>query len=268
MRWSVVIPYFNEAKGIEATLRSAGAQDIGRYRLYLVDNASTDGGEALCRRIMADFPNVEAVFLHESRPGQVHALKRGLDAVETDLVSIWDADTVYPPHYLRTAQTLFDSEGPDVVAVMAWLRAGEPGSFADRCSRWHRLTAARLWPRQVHTSGPAQSFRTAVLRAAGGYDPAIWPFVIKDHELMNRVLRYGRQLYHPDLWCRSSDRRKDRKGVRWTLAERLIYHFHPAPNRDWFFYDFLKPRFLARGQLDTKLRERAWESSGVRHASA
>ncbi|MDT7934465.1 MAG: glycosyltransferase family 2 protein [Sphingomonadaceae bacterium] len=267
MRWSVVIPYYNEASGIEATLRCAGEQMGEAFRLILIDNASTDGSEAVCRRVMADYPHVEVEYLREARPGQVHALKRGLDAVRTELVAIWDADTLYPRHYLRQAALCFDRGGPEVAAVMAWLDKGGEGTVRRQLSRVHRLVVSQLWPWQNHTSGPAQTFRTAALRAAGGYDPAIWPFVIKDHELVNRVLKHGRQVYHPQLWCRSSDRRKDRSNVRWTLWERLVYHLHPSRSRDWFFNDYLKPRFVARGQLDTKLRERAWEAA-ARVASA
>lgn len=268
MRWSIVIPYYNEAAGIAPTLRSAAAQSLKDFRLILVDNGSTDGSEAECRRVLADCPEVDVLYLHEAKPGQVHALKRGLDAVETEFVAVWDADTLYPAHYLARADRCFAEGGPELVAAMAWLRAGTPGSLRDRFARFHWLTAARLWPHQNHTSGPAQTYRTAALRAAGGYDPAIWPFVIKDHEVVNRVLKHGRQTYHPDLWCHLSDRRKSRKAVRWTLFERLVYHLHPARDRDWFFHGFLKPRFIARGQLDTKLRERAWERNGAGAVSA
>jgi len=266
VRWSVVIPYYNEASGIAPTLECAGAQTVP-LRLYLVDNASNDGSEAVCREVMARFPHVEVHYLHEAKPGQVHALKRGIDAAETEFTAVWDADTLYPPQYLAQAAAMFDAD-PGLAAAMAWLRAPAHGSFKDRFAKFHWLTAAKLWPHQNHTSGPAQTYRTAALKAAGGYDPAIWPFVIKDHEIVNRVLKQGAQAYHPDLWCTSSDRRKNRSGVRWTLFERLVYHLHPAPNRDWFFERFLKPRFLARGQLDTKLRERAWEDSAAGRAVA
>ena len=270
MRWSVVIPYFNEATGIEPTLRSLGRQ-TEPFQLILVDNGSTDGSEGVCRRVMAEFPHVAVRFLREPRPGQVHALKRGASTVRSEFVAICDADTWYPAHYLARATTLYDAGGPKRVSVNAYLRrGGAAGSLGDRFNSWHWLTAARVWPQQNHTSGAGQTFRTAAFHMAGGYDPAIWPYVLKDHELMARVLRVGSQTYDADLWCVSSDRRADRSGVRWTFAERLRYHFYPARDKRHFFHGWLKPRFEARGQLDTKLRERAWEGcarSGVTGAA-
>ena len=259
MRWSVVVPYFNEAAEIGTMLRSVGAQTRRDFQLILVDNGSTDGSETVCRREMTVFPDVQVTHLREPRPGQVHALRRGLAAVRTEFVAICDADTYYPPNYLDLATEVYDFGGPRTVAAMGYLRrGGAPGSFADRFNSWHWLTAAKVWPQQNHTSGAGHTFRTQALRAAGGYDPAIWPYVLKDHELMSRVLRLGRQAYHPDLWCVSSERREDRSKVRWTLTERLLYHLLPMRDKRPFFHKFLKPRFEARGQLDTKLRERAW----------
>ncbi|MDX2225441.1 MAG: hypothetical protein SFV21_21995, partial [Rhodospirillaceae bacterium] len=96
------------------------------------------------------------------------------------------------------------------------------------------------------------------LRDAGGYGAHHWPFVLKDHELIHRVLKRGRVRYDWDLWCIPSPRRNDRRAVRWSLAERLLYHVSPFAAKDWFFYRFLGPRFAARGMADTRLRARNW----------
>lgn len=257
MRWTVVIPVFNEAEYLPGTLASLAGQLVP-FRLVVVDNGSTDGCIEAAKAF-ARTNNLDAVFLSEPRPGQVHALKRGLAAVETELVAVCDADTWYPPHYLSRAEALFDQEGSGCAAVSAYLRRENVGPVRDALTRLHRLTAARLMPRQNHTSGAAQCFRTRALRAAGGYDPAIWPYVLKDHELMHRVLQLGFQVYDRDLWCISSSRRADRRRVRWTLVERLAYHLTPFRLKHGFFHRYLAGRFEARGQRDTALRVRSWE---------
>jgi glycosyltransferase involved in cell wall biosynthesis len=261
MRWSVVIPVFNEAGYLPRTLGSLGEQHA-EFKLIIVDNGSTDGCIEAARLLVA-LMGIDAVFLHEPRPGQVHALKRGIAAVETEFVAICDADTWYPPHYLASAEAMFDDGGAECVAASAWLRREEGGETRAFWSRLHRLSAARLMPRQNHTSGAAQCFRTGALLAAGGYDARIWPYVLKDHELMHRVLREGGQAYHADLWCISSGRRKSRKAVRWNLAERIAYHLTPFELKDRFFHDYLAHKFEARGQRDTVLRQRTWEEPQV-----
>jgi glycosyltransferase involved in cell wall biosynthesis len=257
VRWSVVIPVYNEADFLPQTLESLTAQTVPCH-LIIVDNGSSDGCIDAARRQLADYPG-KVTILQESRAGQVHALRLGICAVTTEFTAICDADTRYPPDYLSMATKVFDARGAKCVAVCAYLRRrvglGAWGSMV------HRLLAARLLPHQNHTSGAAQMFRTATLRAAGGYDPARWPYVLKDHELMHRVLQHGHQAYHHKLWCTTSDRRTDRSAVRWTLVERIIYHLTPTKRQHDFFYRFLAGRFEARGQRDTVLRQRDWATS-------
>ncbi len=257
MRWSVVMPVYNEAALLPQTLGSLLLQSRAA-RIIVVDNGSSDGSAAIVGALAAG-NDADVALLDEPRPGQVHALKCGIDAVTTDLVAICDADTVYPRDYLANAERLFDAGGGAVVAACAWPAAEESStSLASRLSAAHRLAAMRLLPWQNHVNGGSQCFRTNALRAAGGYDPVRWPYVLKDHELMSRVLALGDQAASSGFFCTPSNRRTDRRGVRWTLAERLRYHLTPRSGQAAFFHNWLGPRFAARGKADTVLRERPW----------
>lgn len=256
-RWSVVIPVYNERDYLPRTLLSLAAQTRA-FDLIIVDNGSTDGCIDEAKRILGE-RGIAARILAERRAGQVHALKAGIDAADSELIAICDADTWYPSYYLERAEALFDREGEACVAAAAYLLPEKTDGWRARLKAWHQLAAARAMPRQNHTSGAAHCFRLGALRAAGGYDARIWPFVIKDHELMNRVLRFGRQVYDKGLWCITSDRRACRKGVRWTLGERIVYHLTPYALQHGFFHSFLASRFARRGLGDLRLRERAWD---------
>lgn len=255
-RWSVVIPVYNERDFLPRTLLSLAVQTVP-FRLIVVDNGSTDGCIAAARALVAE-QGLDAEFLDEPQPGQVHALARGIAAARGELIAICDADTWYPPQYLERAAALFDARGPRCVAVAACNPSTEAGWRA-RLAIWHKLFAARLLSWQNHTSGACHCFRLDALRRAGGYDARLWPYVLKDHELMNRVLRHGSQAYDRGLWCVPSDRRRDRGGVRWTLGERLLYHVTPFRWQDRLFHRILAPRFAARGLGDTVLRAQPWQ---------
>jgi len=254
-RWSAVVPVFNEEALLARTVDSLLSQSE-HIRIIVVDNGSTDSGIVKARRRYAGRSNVE--FLEERVPGQVHALARGLAAADKEFVAICDADTWYPPHYLAVAETLFDTGGEACVAAAAWLRPERGGLVRSLGRQIHMRSAMTFLPRQNHTSGAAHCFRLEALRAAGGYCAKRWPFVLKDHELFHRVLRQGYQAHHASLWCVSSERRRDRGRVRWTLFERIAYHLVPFELKQRFFYRFLAPRFERRGQSDTVLRERSW----------
>lgn len=258
MRWSVVLPYYNETGYLRPTLASLFAQEFRDFRLILVDNASTDGSADLARALAAAHPEIETLHLHETRPGKINALHCGLAAVETEFVAFCDADTFYPPHYLRRCDELFASSGAGAAAVMAMDLPAESDGAAARRKRAKVMMVSRLLAKQTHTGGFGQSFRTDVLRKAGGFSADLWPYVLEDHEVMQRVFKLGRAVYAPDLWCIPSNRRKDRSGVGWTTAEQALYHLTPFALKDWFFYRFLARRFAARALENTRLRQKNW----------
>lgn len=256
--WSMVIAYFNEAAFLAPTLASIAAQTLRPLTLVLVDNGSTDTGPALARDWAACHPDIDVRLVAEPRPGQVHALARAIAAVTTPFVAIGDADTLYPPDYLAKADAAMAADAA-IVAVFAHDSGGAPASRRERLARYLRdLILIGLWRGQTYAGGYAHCYRTAALRAAGGYDPQRWPYVLKDHELVHRVARQGRFGRTPALWVQPSTRRAERSAVRWNLFERILYHATPYRAMDWYFYRFLMPRLAARGMRDTVLRQRNW----------
>lgn len=258
LRWTALVACYNEQAFLPAMLSSLLAQSMP-CRIVVVDNGSTDLTMMLAKDMLRGTP--EAIVLSEPRPGQVHALAHGLRHVDTEFVAICDADTYYPQHYLASAMRLLGRSDSNIVAACAWPRPHPRPTLANMLTATHRLTAQRLMPRQNHVNGGSQTFRSAALLAAGGYNPAIWPYVLKDHELMHRVLHFGSQAMSADLWCRPSPRRGDRRQVRWTLTERLAYHTSRFHRRDAFFHNWLAPRLQMRGQRDTVLRDQPWNAS-------
>lgn len=252
VRITFVLPYYNEAAFIAATLESLARQDDRRFALVLVDNASTDGSAEIARdAVRLGLADIAVTWLDEPRPGKIHALETGLAAVTTELTGTLDADTIYPWAYVSRILALMDAH-PAAAAVLALRGAGERPAH----SSWLQ---SRLFPAKCHGGGWGQSFRTAALRRAGGFTAAIWPWVLEDHEIMARVGRLGILAYHRRHVCAPSDRRQDRSGVNWTIFERLLYKFVPAAWLPRFFHDFLGPRFERRGMRNVNLREQSWQ---------
>ena len=134
----------------------------------------------------------------------------------------------------------------------------DPDSSKGAFQRWKTGLVSAALARQCHTGGFGHIFRTKIIRKAGGYSRDIWPYMQADHEIIHRALKHGRCAYHRDLWCRPSTRRADRKRVSWTLFEVIIYHLTPYALKDWYFYNFLGPRFRQRNMTNINLREQPW----------
>jgi hypothetical protein len=180
--------------------------------------------------------------------------------VRTRWVATCDADTLYPPRYLAVAGTVLSQPGR-VVAGSYFIA---PHADEDKREAKARtfLTATRLLPRQCHTGGAGQAFCTAALRAAGGFDARRWNFVLEDHEIIHRVMRHGTMGHARDLWCRPSQRERNRDSTRWTLFERLLYSAAAPWIGDWFFYSFLAARLRGRDLSSRRIRERQYQHIG------
>jgi hypothetical protein len=99
MRLSLVIPCYNEERGVGQVLRRVPA---AVDEVIVVDNASTDRTAEVAR---AGGARVVA----ESRRGYGAAYKAGLAAATGDLVATLDGDGSYPPEHIpRLADALLD----------------------------------------------------------------------------------------------------------------------------------------------------------------
>lgn len=260
-RLTLVLPYYNEAGYIAATLESLAMQDCHDFRVIAVDNGSTDRGPAIARETAARFPWLDVEFLHEAAPGKIHALRSGTRAATTELVGTLDADTIYPPGYVARILAAFERR-PNAACVLAFAAEGRP--LPPRSL----ILQSRILRGKCHSGGCGQTFRRDVLVAAGGFDPDRWGWVLEDHEIVHRVSRHGPLVYDARHLCFPSDRRTDRTGCSWTLAERMAYKLLPGAAMDWFFYRFLASRFTARGLANAKLREQAWGECGAASTQA
>ena len=254
---TVILPFYNEAAFIEATLRSLLDQRLQPERIVLVDNGSTDGGAALCRAIVRNSVGLDVYFMNEDRPGKIFALEAANNRIATEFVCFCDADTHYPNDYFQRAMEIFDAADKDVVGVIA---TGLPHSRSASSGALRAKTAivGRLLAKQCHSGGFGQIFRTRAYRSAGGYDSSIWPFVLEDQEIVHRLLSIGRIVYDANFWCEPSSRRKDRSSVTWSLGERLLYHLTPFKLKNWYFYDFLANRLRRRNLMSDALRVQPW----------
>ena len=263
-QFSVVIPFYNEASFLPETLRSWLGQTRLPDEIVVVDNGSTDGSVDVCREHLDGFSG-NVVYAADDRPGKVNALETGCRRASGRYLVFADADTYYPPHYLALAEDLIRRTGDRTVALMAQGTGNRPDRLPMRIRRGFYVSLSHILRKQTFTGGYGQIIRSDVLTNAGGFSERQWPYVLVDHEIMQRVFKYGDSLYHIDFWCIPSGRRKDRSRVRWTLPERLLYHITPFRLKDRFFYDFLGPRLAARGMTHLNLRDRSWESAGEDH---
>jgi glycosyltransferase involved in cell wall biosynthesis len=256
-----LLPFYNEQGFIGRTVASLAGQTDRRFRLILVDNGSTDSGREEAMAAAATMPEIETTLIEEPTPGKIFALKVGLAEVTTPFVGTMDADTIYPPTYVAICLDVFEAN-PKAACVIAATVKGNQGSLPHRLRRFRTSVYATLFRNRAHGGGCGQAFRTSILRAVGGFDPAIWPYVLEDHEVIHRIAREGRVSYSYRHYCIPADRRADRRNVSWSRAERIAYKLMPRKFMGPYFYRFLASRFDEHGKLNAALRHRSWPGRG------
>lgn len=108
--FTVVIPLYNRAQAIAATVQSVLDQTFQDFEIVVVDDGSIDGGADAVDR-MAD-PRIRCI--RQQNAGANAARNRGIDAARGRFVALLDSDDRFVPEHLeRTAAILADA--PEVL---------------------------------------------------------------------------------------------------------------------------------------------------------
>jgi poly-beta-1,6-N-acetyl-D-glucosamine synthase len=166
---SVIVPAFNEASTIAATLLSLQEQTIAPAAVIVVDDCSVDGTGAIAGRLGATVVRPPA-----NTGSKAGAQTFGLRFVTTDLVVAIDADTTLAPDALEQLLPAFDD--PAVAAACGFVLPRHVSSMWER-GRYIEYLFAFSFYKQVQdyygkpiiASGCFSMYRTAILRASGGW---------------------------------------------------------------------------------------------------
>lgn len=183
---TVVVPVYNRADIVPATLDSLAKQTSQGRRLVLVDNNSTDGTmKVLQEWRRRQVPGIEVDILSEPCPGASNARNAGLAVADTEWVMFFDSDDVMSPaHIRRVLEGIAANPDADLIG---WdvIRHTTPLHRA-------RFSAADIsWNTVFHGSMSTQRWvaRTSLVREAGGWNPSLslWD----DIELGTRMAALG-----------------------------------------------------------------------------
>jgi len=112
MLFSVIIPSYNRARFIEATLESVRAQECQDYETIVVDDGSTDETMSILGR----HPSVQV--LRQDNKGRGPARNYGVSKSSGEYIAFLDSDDIWFPWTLQTfADVIRDQNEPDLIAA-------------------------------------------------------------------------------------------------------------------------------------------------------
>ena len=225
---SILKPLRGVDPDLEANLRSFFALDYPQFELVFAVENPEDEAYALCQRLIAEHPAVNARIVLTGQPywdnAKVWQLAQAWDTLRYDLVVTADSDIRVPPDFLSGLEPWFD------VGTCPYRAVGGP-------SFWSRLEAvgmnteflaglmvARMLEGVRFAVGPTMFLRQGVISRIGGWRE-LSEFLAEDfvigHRAAQRDLRVGLSRQIVEHRIGSQDRATNfRHRLRWYRSTR------------------------------------------------
>jgi glycosyltransferase involved in cell wall biosynthesis len=189
---SVLLPFFDAEKTLEAALRSVARQREARLECIVVDDGSRDGSPQVAERFAASDPRFRVITLPHG--GLVAALNAGLASCRAPIVARMDADDLMHRDRLSSQLAMLATE-PALGAVGCHVRIFPRRGLGEGMRAYERWLNAIDSPQRLAIEAfvecpvahPTLTIRRDVLQALGYRDRG-WP---EDYDLVLRLLAKG-----------------------------------------------------------------------------
>lgn len=245
MRLAVVVPAYQEAAGIGATLAALRDQHDGDFDLVVVDNGSTDGTADVVRAAARDWDRPRWRVVTEPQKGTGAAADTGIrEAIAAGATHLarTDADCVPVPGWTAAVRAAFE-DGLELVTGPMLPRADDVpvGAVRRTLLRTAVAVAARFGQVRPGNQDPAYlgpylmcpgcnlAVTADLYTRAGGFPRTAIEDVHEDRALVNAVRRLTRRYgYRRDVAVHASVRRVHAWGLVRTLGWYADHRYRPA----------------------------------------
>ncbi|MET0191651.1 MAG: glycosyltransferase [Pseudonocardia sediminis] len=240
----VVVPAFDEAAGIGATLAALAAQTDRGFALVVVDNASTDDTAGVVRRFADAHPSMRVDVVHEPQRGTGAAADTGMRhaiAAGARWLARTDADCLPAPDWTARVRAAF-GRGDELVGgrlrprtdegVAWWRRTAMTGAL-ELAAAFGRLRPGNRVPGArggyVMAPGCNMAVTADLYLAAGGFPRTRIQDLHEDRALVNAARPLSAHVVsRRDVVVSASSRRVRAWGLVRTLGWYADHRYRPV----------------------------------------
>ena len=194
-RVSVIVPCYNTANFVSATLESVFAQTYTDYEIIVVNDGSPDTVEL--ERVLAPWAD-RIVYVKTTNQGLAGARNNGIRASKGELIALLDSDDLWEPNYLDVqVRKLDENPSADVVYPNALIFGGEPEARSHFIASTGEVTFTSLIQETCVVMVSVLARRSALERA-GLFDSSLRS--CEDFDMWLRCIKSGsRIIYHDQV---------------------------------------------------------------------
>lgn len=226
MKVTAIIPTLNEEKYIEKCTESLLNQDLKLTEILVVDGGSSDKTIEIVKKLKkrSEKEGVVLEVVLMKKKGITRARDLGFRKAVGDVIMSCDADTIYPPDYLKTAISRL---GGEYVGVTGRQKVENPKWFIkiESIFIYHvNILAFRLFK----TIKQLRAYNVVFLKSAylktKGMDVDI--YAVEDELGLARSLNFvGKIYYEPKLVPLTSSRRHNKGGILYYLFKTILIDY-------------------------------------------
>jgi|SRR3989344_4090307 len=187
---SIIVPAYNEEKGIIDTLRSIISIDYPKDKLdiIVVNDGSKDNTEVLVKQFITEYPYVK--LLSHVNQGKAASLNRALEKATGEFFVCLDADSTVDPSALKNMIALYQKDPNDLAIITPVLKVKSPKNMLQRVQWLEYLVMSFISRLASHIDalyvapGPFSLYKTSIIRNLGGFDEKC---ITEDQEIAYRV---------------------------------------------------------------------------------
>lgn len=174
---SVVIPAYNAANTIAATIGSVRRQTYTSIEILVVDDGSTDRTRCIVKAIAAEEPRLR--IIGQQNAGVARARNRAIAEAQGDWIAFIDADDIWHPEKLERQLKVALTSALAPALIYSWCRSidAEDRVIADQGRPMHQGQAFKqLLVFNFINNASNALVRTDAVREVGGFDEAFQAF--------------------------------------------------------------------------------------------
>ncbi len=194
---SVVIPAYNVAGYLTATLRSLLTQTAQNFEVLIIDDGSTDETAKIAHGFTANYAHFH--LLRKPNGGLSSARNFGINAAQGDYIALLDGDDLYRPEKIARHTAVLD-RNPQVGVVYSASQALRD----DGGNLWFSLSGkpvlgdplVALMCKNFIGHGSNAMFRRSLVDQVGGFDETLTS--VEDLDFWLRIAELGTWTFHRD----------------------------------------------------------------------